>query len=76
MCGHSQRYAFRRVSCGAVRFLVDRCVGRRLAEWLRGRGHDVIESQGLGANPGDLALLEHAAAEGRIPVTIDTDFGE
>ena len=33
-------------------------------------------SQELGADPGDLALLEHAAAEGRILVTIDTDFGE
>ena len=26
--------------------------------------------------PGDRALLERAAAEGRILVTIDTDFGE
>ena len=59
-----------------MRFLVDRCAGRRLAEWLRGQGHDVVESRELGADPGDLALLEYAAAERRILVTIDNDFGE
>ena len=30
----------------------------------------------LGPDPGDRALLERAAAEERILVTIDTDFGE
>ena len=59
-----------------MKFLVDRCAGRRLAEWLRGQGHDVIESRALGPDPGDQALLERAATEGRILVTIDTDFGE
>jgi predicted nuclease of predicted toxin-antitoxin system len=59
-----------------MRFLVDRCAGHRLAEWLRSQGHDVIESRELGPDPGDRALLEHAAADERILVTIDTDFGE
>ena len=59
-----------------MRFLVDRCVGYRLAAWLRGQGHDVIQAHELGFDPGDQALLHHAAAEGRILVTIDTDFGE
>jgi predicted nuclease of predicted toxin-antitoxin system len=59
-----------------MRFLVDRCAGHRLAEWLRSQGHDVLESRELGPDPGDRALLERAAAEGRILVTIDTDFGE
>ena len=59
-----------------MKFLIDRCAGRRLADWLRGQGHDVIESRALGPDPGDLALLERAATEGRILVTIDTDFGE
>ena len=58
-----------------MRFLVDRCAGHRLAEWLRSQGHDVLESRELGPDPGDRALLERAAAEGRILVTIDTDFG-
>ena len=30
----------------------------------------------LGVDPGDQALLSRAATEGRILVTIDTDFGE
>ena len=55
---------------------MDRCAGRRLAEWLRAEGHDVLESQTLGPDPGDLALLEIAVSERRILITIDTDFGE
>lgn len=58
-----------------MKFLIDRCAGRRLAEWLRTRGHDVIESRQFGPDPGDLALLQRAAREQRILVTIDTDFG-
>ncbi len=58
-----------------MRFLVDRCAGRRLAEWLRGEGHDVVESRSLGADPGDSRLLELAAQDRRVLITIDTDFG-
>jgi predicted nuclease of predicted toxin-antitoxin system len=46
-----------------------------LAEWLRASGHDVLESRLLGPDPGDLALLQRAAHEKRILITIDTDFG-
>ena len=59
-----------------MRFLVDRCAGRRLADWLRSQGFDVVESRERGPDPGDRAILEWAAAEGRVLVTIDTDFGE
>ncbi len=59
-----------------MKFLIDRCAGRRLADWLRGQGHDVTESRALGPDPGGLVLLERAATEGRILATIDTDFGE
>ena len=59
-----------------MRFLTDRCAGRRLAEWLRNNGHDVIEARTLGPDPGDRALLERAGAEDRILVTMDKDFGE
>ena len=74
--GDIQGFAVRRIHQAVVRFLVDRCVGRRLAEWLRGQGHDVFESRELSTDPGDRALLERAAAERRILVTIDSDFGE
>jgi predicted nuclease of predicted toxin-antitoxin system len=59
-----------------VKFLVDRCAGRRLADWLRLHGHDVVESRERGPDPGDSTLLEWAAAEQRVLITIDTDFGE
>jgi predicted nuclease of predicted toxin-antitoxin system len=58
-----------------LRFLVDRCAGRRLADWLRSQGHDVVEVRATGRDPGDAALLRRAADDARILVTIDTDFG-
>ena len=59
-----------------MKFLIDRCAGRLIADWLRKQGHDVVESRELGPDPGDRALLEWAAKEGRILITIDTDFGQ
>jgi len=59
-----------------VRFLIDRCAGHRLAEWLRRQGHDVVESRERGPDPGDEVLMEWAAAGGRILVTMDKDFGQ
>jgi predicted nuclease of predicted toxin-antitoxin system len=47
-----------------------------LADWLRSLGHDVVEVRSLGADPGDKEILRMAAKEGRILVTIDTDFGQ
>ena len=59
-----------------MKFLVDRCAGHRLAGWLRHRGHDVVESRERGADPGDREILEWSAAEGRVLITMDKDFGE
>jgi predicted nuclease of predicted toxin-antitoxin system len=59
-----------------VRFLIDVCVGRRLADWLRRSGHDVVESRERGRDPGDRELLRWAAAEDRILLTMDKDVGE
>jgi len=59
-----------------MKFLVDRCAGRRLAVWLRKQGHDVSESQERGPDPGDRTLLQWAVAEQRILITMDKDFGE
>ena len=59
-----------------MKFLIDRCAGRLLADRLRKQGHDVVESRELGPDPGDRVLLDRAAKEKRILVTIDTDFGE
>ena len=59
-----------------MKFLIDRCAGRRLAGWPREQGHDVVESRERGVDPGDRALLAWADAEQRILVTIDKDFGQ
>jgi predicted nuclease of predicted toxin-antitoxin system len=59
-----------------LKFLVDRCAGRRLAEWLRAQGHDAVAAPDWGPDPGDQALLERATAEDRILVTMDKDFGK
>jgi predicted nuclease of predicted toxin-antitoxin system len=57
-----------------VRFLVDRCAGRRLAEFLRASVHDVAESRSLGPDRGDATLRQWAAVDGRVVVTIQSDF--
>lgn len=59
-----------------MRFFIDRCAGTLIAAWLRTQGHDVVESRNLGADPGDRVLLEWAAQQSRILITIDTDFGQ
>ncbi len=59
-----------------MKFLIDRCAGRLLADWLRKQGHDVVETRELGPDPGDRTLLAWAAKDIRILITIDTDFGE
>ena len=58
-----------------MRFLIDRCVGRRLANWLRTQGHDVVELSTKEPDPGDRAILTRAESEKRILVTMDKDFG-
>ena len=57
-----------------MKFLIDRCAGRRLAEWWQQAGHDVRVAWDTEPDPGDAALLAMASAEGRILVTIDSDF--
>ena len=59
-----------------MKFLIDRCSGQLLADWLRRQAHNVVESREVGPDPGDRALPEWAANETRILITIDTDFGE
>ena len=41
-------------------FLIDRCAGRRLADWLRSSGQDVVETGEFGPDPGDRVLLDRA----------------
>jgi predicted nuclease of predicted toxin-antitoxin system len=59
-----------------MKFLVDRCAGHRLTEWLRHAGHDVVEVREHPPDPGDQAVLAWAVSEERLLVTVDTDFGD
>lgn len=59
-----------------MKFLVDRCAGRRVADWLLAENHDVLFSPDLGRDPGDEKLLEIAGEHGRVLISIDTDFGK
>ena len=54
-----------------MKFLVDLCAGRGLAEWLGDSGYDALEARLLGPDPGDRALLERAEAESRILGSVD-----
>jgi len=58
-----------------VKFLVDSCAGRTLAEWLREAGHDVVRVTDAGPDPGDAAILRRSVEESRILITMDKDFG-
>lgn len=58
-----------------MKFLVDRCIGKRLSDWLADQGHDSLYAPVLGPDPGDEALLKTAHEQGRILITIDKDFG-
>ena len=59
-----------------MRFLVDECTGPKVAQWLRGQGHEVFsvyeEARGLD----DSAILGKAFSENWILMTNDRDFGE
>lgn len=59
-----------------MKFLIDRCVGKRLSDWLISKGYDSLESRNLGPDPGDRTLLEWAVKDNRILITIDKDFGK
>lgn len=58
-----------------MKFLVDRCAGHRLAQWLQSQGHDVVESKDFGPDPGDVVLLSWANEDQRVLISVDTDFG-
>jgi predicted nuclease of predicted toxin-antitoxin system len=59
-----------------VRFLVDECTGPAVAHWLRGQSHDVFSVYDEAPGMSDDEVLSKAAAENRILITTDKDFGE
>ncbi|HPD15417.1 MAG TPA: DUF5615 family PIN-like protein [Planctomycetota bacterium] len=57
-------------------FVVDESTGTAVAEFLRGLGHDVLNIVESLPQADDPDILKLAAAEKRIVVTNDKDFGE
>jgi predicted nuclease of predicted toxin-antitoxin system len=60
-----------------MRFLADMGIALRIVEWLRSEGHNVshLREEGLHCLPNG-EIFQKAAAEHRILLTFDLDFGE
>lgn len=60
-----------------MRFLADMGLDIRVVEWLRHQGHDAkhLREEGLHRMPNG-EIFKKAAAENRIIITFDLDFGE
>ncbi len=59
-----------------MRFLVDECTGPAVAEWLRGKGHEVFSVFDEAKGISDKEILTKALSENWILITNDKDFGE
>jgi predicted nuclease of predicted toxin-antitoxin system len=60
-----------------MQFLLDMGLSVRVTEWLRTQGHDAVHlrEEGLQTLEDD-EIFAKAAAEGRVVLTFDLDFGE
>ena len=60
-----------------MRLLLDMNLPPSVANWLRSEGHDAFHVRDLGLSGApDSEIFARAAADGRIVVTFDLDFGE
>ena len=58
-----------------MKFLVDVNIGVGVVNDLRAAGHDVVYAAEIDKRMQDPDILRNAAAQGRIVITIDKDFG-
>ena len=59
-----------------MRLIVDESAGRAVVEYLRGTEHDILVVAEEMPQADDPVVLARAAAEGRVLVTNDKDFGD
>ena len=59
-----------------MKVLLDTCVWGGARAVVVAAGHDVIWTGDLDQDPGDTEILSMAHREGRVLVTLDTDFGQ
>ena len=59
-----------------MRFLVDECIGSKVAEWLRKESHEVFSVFDEARGMTDDDILAKAFSENWILITNDKDFGE
>ncbi len=59
-----------------MRFLVDECISRTIAERLRASGHDVVWIADCHSGETDRGVLKQSRDDSRIVLTADWDFGE
>src|SRR5207237_9693712 len=60
-----------------MRLLLARNLPPSVANWLRSEGHDALHVRDVGLSGApDSEIFARAAADGRIVVTFDLDFGE
>jgi predicted nuclease of predicted toxin-antitoxin system len=59
-----------------VKFLVDAHIGNLIIEFREQANHDVFRASRFPPKTSDALILQTAAAEGRVVMTSDKDFGE
>jgi predicted nuclease of predicted toxin-antitoxin system len=58
-----------------MKFIVDECVGKRVCNWLRSMGHQVLDVLAELKGIDDRSILKIAAKQKMTLITMDKDFG-
>ncbi len=59
-----------------MKFLVDVGVGKKVENWLKGNGFDVLSVRDIDSRAKDVQILRWAVDQQRMIITMDKDFGE